>query len=85
MLRIDKEALDRLEAKYPGIGASIRAREESALPACSRCGSRETASVGHGVIGRTINLAAATTKFKLIANGPALGKYFCNICGKYFS
>lgn len=85
MLKIDKETLNRMEAKYPGIGESIRSREEATLPACSLCGSQDTATVGCGVIGRTISLSAATAKFKLISNGPALGEYFCNTCDKFFN
>jgi hypothetical protein len=37
-----------------------------------------------GIIGRAISIAAATTKFKLIPNGPKPGKYFCYICDKFF-
>jgi len=85
MLKIDKESLAWMEAKYPGIGVSIRAREECVLPACTHCGAEDTASVGCGLIGRTINLAAATTKIKLIPNGTASGKHFCNTCDKFFS
>ena len=85
MLKIDKETQHWIEAKYPGIEASIRSREEVELPACSHCGSKNTASVACGVIGRTINIAAATTKFKLIPNGSGLGQYFCNTCDKFFN
>ena len=85
MLKVNKETLDWMEKTYPGIGESIRSHEEDALPVCSRCGSEDTASVGCGVIGRTINLAAATTKFKLFPNRPSLGKYFCNSCDKFFN
>lgn len=85
MLKIDKETQDRMEAMYPGIGISIQFREQATLPACAYCGSKDTAGVGCGVIGRTINLAAATTKFKLTPNGHAQGRYFCNACGTYFN
>jgi len=54
------------------------------LPQCPRCGSKDTADVQCGIIGRTINIAAATTRFKLIPNGPAPGKYFCNACDEFF-
>jgi len=83
-LRIDQETLDRMETQHPGIRESIRRFGEETLPVCSRCGSANTADVGCGVIGRTINIAAATTKFKLIPNGPKPGKYFCNECGEFF-
>jgi hypothetical protein len=38
------------------------------------------ASVQVGVIGLTIRLAATCRKFKLIANGPKPGNWFCNSC-----
>jgi hypothetical protein len=84
MLRFDKTALDHLEKKYPGIGETILYFENATLPACSGCTSTDTAQVGCGIIGRTIKIAAATTKFKLIPNGPAPGKYFCNTCNTFF-
>jgi len=55
------------------------------LPACSRCGSENTADVQCGIIGRTINIAAATTKVKLIPNGPKAGACFCNTCNEFFN
>lgn len=55
------------------------------LPPCPDCGSEDTASVQIGVIQRTMNIAAATTKFKLIPNGPKPGPYFCNACDRFFS
>lgn len=85
MLKIDKETLDHMEMQHPRITETIRHFEDAKLPACSLCGSTDTASVGCGVIGRTIYLASATTKFKLIPNGPRPGEYFCNTCEKYFN
>lgn len=85
MLKIDKKTLNHMERQHPGIGKTILYFEEAKLPVCSRCGSTDTASVGCGVIGRTIYLASATTKFKLIPNGPRPGEYFCNACDEYFS
>jgi hypothetical protein len=38
-----------------------------------------------GIIGRTITIAAATTKFKLIPNGRRLGDYFYNACKAFFN
>ncbi len=84
MLTVDEPTLSELEATYPGIRNSILAFESAALPACSHCRSSNTADVQVGVIGRTINIAAATTKVKLISNGPKFGKYFCNCCEKFF-
>ena len=85
MLKINKETLDHIEKQYPGIGKTILYFEKATLPVCSRCGSEDTADVQCGIIGRTINIAAATTKFKLIANGPKPGKYFCNACNECFN
>jgi hypothetical protein len=84
MLKINQEALDHMEVRYPGIEKSIRNREEATLPVCSLCGSEDTAEVGAGLVGYAINVAAATTKFKLIPNDPKPGKYFCNSCNKFF-
>ena len=84
MLKITQEALNHIEVLYPGIGKSICDREEAALPVCSLCGSEDTAEVGVGLVGYSINLAAATTKFKLIPNGPKPGEYFCNSCNEFF-
>lgn len=85
MLKIDKEALDQMEEQHPGIGETILRFEEAALPVCPRCGSENTADVQCGIIGRTIYIAAATTKLRLIANGPKPGKYFCNTCNEFFN
>ncbi len=84
MLKIDKETLDHMEKNYPGIGEAVLRFEQAALPACSHCGSENTADVQCGTIGRTISIAAATTKFKLIPNGPKPGGYFCNACSEFF-
>ncbi len=83
-IKISKKELNRLEKEYPGIEEHIRRFEDSVIPACSHCGSNDTADVQCGVIGRTINIAAATTKFKLIPNGPAPGRHFCNAMRKVF-
>ena len=85
MLKINKKELNQLEKDYPGIKEQIRSFEEATLPACPRCGSEDTADVQVGIIGRTINIAGATTKFHLMANGPKPGKYFCNTCREYFN
>ncbi len=84
MLNIDEDNLKRLEKQYPGIVKTILHFEHATLPTCSRCGSEDTADVQCGIVGRTINIAAATTKFKLVPNGPKPGNYFCNACNEYF-
>ncbi len=73
------------EDRYPGITEQLHSFEEAELPSCPHCGSGNTASVQVGIIGRTINLAASTKKFKLVPNVvDRLGKYFCNDCKKFF-
>lgn len=72
------------ENRYPGITDQIRDIEDKDLPKCPRCASMNTAEVQCGFIGRTMFLAAATTKLKLIPNGPRPGQFFCNDCSKYF-
>lgn len=84
MLNFGNRDLDELEERYPGIGKTIERFEAAELPDCTRCGSGNSADVQVGVIGRTIALSAATTKFKLVANGPKPGTYFCNDCGEFF-
>ena len=76
--------LDAMERQREGIIESIMRFENAELPSCPHCGSGNTASVQVGIMGRTIDIAAATTKIKLIPNSPKKGEYFCNECGKYF-
>ena len=85
MLKRDKEVLDEMEKLYPGILEQILRFEKAKLPICPRCRSENTANVQIGIIGRTIKISSATTKFKLIPNGPKPGAYFCNICDKFFN
>jgi RNA polymerase-binding transcription factor DksA len=74
-----------MERQYPGITEQYLRFEEAKLPSCSHCGSRDTASVQVGIIGRTIYLAGASKKFKLVPNiSDQKGKYFCNACNKFF-
>jgi hypothetical protein len=74
-----------LEDRYPGITEQIRRFKEADLPPCPHCGSGDTASVQAGVIGRTMNIAGSTRKFKLVMNmADKKGEYFCNECKKFF-
>ena len=74
-----------LEERYPGITEQIRRFENAELPPCPHCGSSDTASVQVGIIGRTLNIAASTRKFRLVANmSNKGGNYVCNKCGKSF-
>jgi len=85
MLKVDKQTLDHMESDYPGIRKTILYFENAKLPACPNCRSKNTADVQVGIIGRTISIAGATTKFKLIPNGPKPGDYFCHACNKFFN
>jgi hypothetical protein len=81
MLKRDKEFLDYMETQYKGIIEHIMSFENAILPPCPHCQSDNTADVQVGVIGRTIAIAGATTKFRLIPNGPKPGRYYCNDLG----
>lgn len=83
MLKVDQKTLDEMERKHEGIVKSIMRHENADLPACPHCKSRDTADVLCGIIGRTIEMASATTKVTLVANSPP-GRYRCNACRKYF-
>ena len=84
MLKISFEQLDRLEKHYPGIKDQIMRLEGKELPACPRCASRRTLLVGVGVVGRSIQMAISTTRFRLVASGPRPGKFACASCQHYF-
>jgi hypothetical protein len=85
MLKLKPEEIDRMDMMYPGIREMIIRFDQAQLPVCAHCGSEDTSDVQVGLIARTIDISAATTKFKLIANGPRLGKNFCNACNKFFN
>jgi len=84
MIKISKEDLEQMESQHPGIIEQIMSFENAQLPTCTHCGSEKTADVQVGIIGRTIYITTATTKFHLIPNGPRPGRYFCNQCRKFF-
>ena len=84
MLKLNQEELDRLQKKYPLIGDMIRVRDAKQLPACLHCNSHDTAGVEVGIVGYSVNLAAASTKAELLPGGHKPGEYFCNGCQKYF-
>lgn len=84
MIKIPKSVLKQMERQHPGIMDQIMRFENADLPSCSHCASTDTADVQVGIIGRTIYIGTATTKFHLIPNGPRPGRYFCNHCRKFF-
>ena len=84
MLKVVQEVLTQLEGRYPGVVETIMRFENAQVPPCPRCASEDTARVLVGIIGRTINIAAVTTKVTLVPNGPPPGKWRCNTCEEYF-
>jgi hypothetical protein len=75
-----------VEDSSPDIAEQIRRFDKAELPACPFCGSKDTASVQVGMVGRALTIAASTTKVKLVPNAKdKLGNYFCNACKKYFN
>jgi len=62
----------------------LRRFSRMSRPRCPACGSFETATVQVGLIGLTIRLAATCPAFKLLANGPKPGDWFCRSCETYF-
>lgn len=84
MLRITPLELARKDDAYPGLAAYVHALEANPLPPCPHCQSADTATVQYGIVGRSLSIAAATTKFRLHPNPPAPGKLYCNTCAQYF-
>ena len=83
MLRISQDRIDQHERDYPGFRRLVEGWEAKELPSCPHCTSTDTAEVSAGLVGRSMRLAGATTKIKLLPNGhPA--DYFCNECKRYF-
>jgi hypothetical protein len=75
--------LDEVEKLYPGLRETIAHWKAMELPACPRCRSPYTARVSAGLVGRSMHLAGATHKIRLIPNGhPA--DFYCNSCKRYF-
>jgi hypothetical protein len=86
MLKVDEKTLQKMESQHNGIVKTILHFEEAELPSCPHCESNNTASVQVGIIGRTLYIATATTKVKLVPNAnDETGKYFCNRCERYFN
>lgn len=70
--------------RFPGFTRLLKGLETAVLPTCPRCGSRNTARVQVGHLDRELNLAGATSKFKLVANKPRKGNWYCNRCLLYY-
>ena len=84
MKTMDNKSIRELEEQYPEFRESLDTYESADLPLCPVCGSTTTAQVITGLIGRTINLAAATTKVKLLPNGHP-GDFHCEACDQFFA
>lgn len=79
-------SITMMEKQHPGITEQFLRYDNEELPPCLHCGSQDTAKVHAGVVGRTIYLAGASRKFKLVPNrSDEIGTYFCNECKKYFN
>src|SRR5262245_45554430 len=83
MLKVDEWWIRQVEEQYPGFRATLEHHESLLMPRCPTCSSDATAKVMCGVVGRTMHLAAATTKVKLVANGRPTD-YFCTSCESLF-
>lgn len=84
MLKVPEAEVARLAEQYPGILDAIDAAERAVVPPCPSCGAKDGARVHVGIVGRSLALARATTKVKLLGTGPAPGAYFCNACQRYY-
>lgn len=84
-LKVTQVWLDKVEVKYPGFRESVDRYEARGTPTCPACGSDLTAVVTSGIVGFSMNLAAATTKVMLLPNRQDhKGKYFCHECRTFF-
>lgn len=84
MIQMSFAQLRRAERQHPGILKTIRNIEEIAVPDCPSCGSHRVATVGVGIVGRSILLAGATDRFPLIPNGPVPASFWCRGCRSFF-
>jgi hypothetical protein len=82
MLKVDQQWIDEVDAQRPGFRKTVEHWDAAELPPCPSCGSDDTAQVSAGLVGKSIHLAAATTK--ILPNGhPA--DFYCNQCESYFN
>lgn len=84
-LKIGYRELRKLETDYPGILNELRRLIIAGRAVCPRCQSTQTAVVLRGMIGRTIALAAATPRVKLLPPGQPNHSHCCRACGHGFS
>lgn len=84
MIKKTKDEIRQMEKNYPGITESIWGFEFAVLPPCPHCGSEDTAQIQCGIIGRTIHIASATSRIKLLFNYDGKGQFHCNTCAERF-
>jgi hypothetical protein len=84
MLKVDRETLASLDRKHPGFLKRVLQLERAGYPGCPACQSQDTATIHVGIVWLTVNLAAATSRFKLLANSRKSETYYCNACGRDF-
>jgi hypothetical protein len=85
MFKVSIESIQFYEKDFPGITRMAFRYENAILPPCQYCGSFDTADVQCGFVSITRVLARITTKFHLKPGQPRPGRFFCNVCRKYFT
>lgn len=83
MLKLPSASLSELEKQYLGIQAQIEAMEGTPSSSCPRCGREDAARITIGLVGRTLALAAATTRCHLLPSGTDESQgmtWFCRHC-----
>ena len=84
MLTVTKAWIRKAEAQSPGFRETLEYYEALDLPPCPRCSSTNTAKVSSGLVGRSMALAAATTKMKLVPNRKPGEDFHCGACDQFF-
>jgi hypothetical protein len=84
-MRVDECTINEWERLYPGIRETILHFENSNQLPCTYCGASDTGNAQVGFTGRSIHIARATSKFKLLVNGPIHGQNFCSQCRRHFN
>jgi|JI6StandDraft_1071083.scaffolds.fasta_scaffold23039_3 hypothetical protein len=88
MLKLTAAALSDLEKHYPGIQAQIASMEDTPSGPCPDCGRVDAARIIIGSTGRTLALAAASSRCHLLPNGTDETQgmaWFCHPCQKAFA
>ena len=84
MLKVSQPDLKQFETRFPGITQQIMHYESAILPRCTQCRSTNTAIVEIGIIARSMTIAAATSKCRLVPEAPKPGEFYCVDCRRYF-